>query len=231
MRNVDQALFRRARRFPEAAWVDAYQALPQALSAEFEARAFYRRMSEAFGAKAPFPALLAASEKRLGWLTAAARKQGVAVPLDTFAGHTPIASSWLENCTRAAHGESTLARRYHRQLEGSAATAFSPLFEKLLRHSLDRQLPPLLRAIAAASEQERFHAAHGIPPQEAYLQHGLFSTLLEKVFSVLGADHRAIGLFSPVLRGANPALLAGMAFGGALTFARKKKSSSKRKVG
>ena len=66
---------------------------------------------------------------------------------------------------------------------------------------------------------------------EAYLQHGLFSTLLEKVFSVLGADHRAIGLFSPVLRGANPALLAGMAFGGALTFARKKKSSSKRKVG
>ena len=53
MRNVDQALFRRARRFPEAAWEDAYQALPQALSAEFEARAFYRRMSEAFGAKAP----------------------------------------------------------------------------------------------------------------------------------------------------------------------------------
>ena len=226
MRKFDQA-----RHLPESAWADAYQALPQALSAEFEARAFYRRMSEAFGAKAPFPALLAASEKRVGWLTAAARRQGIACPLDVFSGRTPIASSWLENCTRAAHGEAALARRYQRQLVGAGATVHSPLFGKLLRHSLDRQLPPLLRAIAQASEQERFHAAHGIPPQEAYLQHGLFSTLLEKVFSVLGADHRTIGLFSPVLRGANPALLAGMAFGGALTLARKKKSSSKRKVG
>lgn len=224
MRKLDKA-----RHVPESAWADAYQALPRALSAEFEARAFYRRMGEAYGAKAPFPALLAASEKRVGWLTVAARRHGIACPPDVFSGRTPIASSWLANCTRAAHGEAALARHYQQQL--TRATALSPLFGRLLRHSLDRQLPPLLRAIATASEQERFHAAHGIPPEEAYLKHGLFSTLLEKVFSVLGADHRTIGLFSPVLRGANPALLAGMAFGGALTLARKKKSSSKRKVG
>jgi hypothetical protein len=210
---------------------DSEHPLPRALAAEFEARAFYRRMSEAYGGKAPFPARLAASEKRIGWLTVAARRQGIACPTDVFSGRAPIASAWLADCTRGARGESALAWFYQRQLGDDAASAHWPLFGKLLRHSLNSQLPPLARAIAAASKQERFHAAHGIPPQEAYLEHGLFSTMLEKAFSVLGADHRTLGLFSPILRGATPALLAGMVFGGTLTLARKKKSSSKRKVG
>lgn len=226
-RDIDQALRRRLRR----SWMDEQQALAPALAAEFAARACYRRMSAAFGAQAPFPALLAAAEKRVGWLSVAARQLGVACPPDVSLEHVPIAASWRENCQRAAQGESALAGFYQRQLDGERTTRLAPLFDKLLRHTLNRQLPPLLRAVAAASEQERFHAAHGIPPQEAYLQHGLLSTLLERVFSVLGAEHRALGLFSPVLRGASPALLAGLAFGGALTLARKKKSSSKRKEG
>ena len=79
--------------------------------------------------------------------------------------------------------------------------------------------------------QSRDKLRYSDTDKQGHVNNAVFSTLLEKAFSVLGADHRAIGLFSPVLRGANPALLAGMAFGGALTFARKKKSSSKRKVG
>ena len=89
----------------------------------------------------------------------------------------------------------------------------------------------VLRAVDAARQTERLHAAHGIPREEAHLQHGLLASFLEKTFSILGAEHRAFGLFAPVLRNTNPALLTGLAVGGAMAYALKKKSPSKRKEG
>lgn len=220
---------------------DVHQALHSALAAEFEARAFARRMIEAYGARAPFPALLAGSEKRVAWLIAAGQKLGMACPTDYFSATNGVAvsASWLENCARAASGESALGRRYQKLLlnggggggVGGGVRALSRLFEKLLRQSVSLRIPLLLRAISTAQEQERFHAVHGVPPEEAYLKHGLFSTLLEKAFSVLGADHHTLRLFSPVLRSTNPALLTGVVVGGAAALALKKKSSFKRKAG
>lgn len=231
MRNFDEASLRKRQFAHRATPADHFQTLRSALFAEYEARAFHRRMVDAYAGRSPFNTLLRASEKRVGWLVAACRRWGVPCPQDTPATTTQLAPSWLANCQRAASGTGDLARLYQQLAPHAGSRALAGLFEKLLRHSLDRQLPPLLQAIASASEQERFHAAHGVPPQEAYLKHGLVSTVLEKVFSILGSEHRAIGLFAPVLRNTHPALLTGLAVGGAMTYMIKRKSPSNRKVG
>lgn len=218
-------------RSPEQSGYGIHRALHAAFAAEQRVRAFYRRMVEAYGSRAPFPALLAASEKRVGWLTATCRRHGTPCPADTFSGRKAIGGDWLGNCRRAAAGEAALSGLYQELLPYAGSPDIAGLFDKLLRHSLDHQLPQLLRAVAAASETERFHAAHGIPPEEAYLKHGLLSGFLEKTFSILGAEHRAFGLVAPIVRNASPALLTGLAVGGAMAYALKKKSPSKRKEG
>lgn len=206
-------------------------ALRTALGAEMQARAFHRRMIEAYGSRAPFPALLAGSEKRVGWLLAACRRHGAACPADTYAGTETISGVWFDDCRRAADGEAALAALHARQWPLAGAPDIAAVFERLHRQSLNRRLPLLLRAVMQAGETERMHAAHGIPPEEAYLRHGFFSDFLEKTFSVLGAGHHPFGLFAPLLRNTSPALLTGLAVGGAMAYALKRKPPSRRKEG
>lgn len=207
-----------------------------ALYAEYEARAFYCCVAEAFAGKHPFVVLLGASRKRVGWLEDACRQRGVARPQDTQALTTKIAVAWLDNCLRAVRGELQLVGLYQTLQQHAEAQVLFDLYGKLQRHSSQQQLPLIEHAIETAVEGERFHAAHGVTPDHAYLRHGLLSTVLEKAFSILGAEHRAFGVFAPVLppvlHHAPPALLAGLAFGGATAACVVKlKSSSKRKVG
>ena len=206
-------------------------ALRTALGAEMQARAFCRRMTEAYGSRAPFPALLAGSEKRVGWLVAACRRHGVACPADAYAGTERITGTWFEDCRRAANGEAALAALHARQWPLAGAPDIAAVFERLRRQSLNRRLPQLLRAVMRAERTERMHAAYGIPAEEAYLRHGFFSDFLEKTFSVLGAGHHPFGLFAPLLRNTSPALLTGLAVGGAMAYALKKKPPSRRKEG
>ena len=231
MRNFDETSLRKRQFAHHATPSDFFRPLRITLYAEYEARAFYRRMVETYAGKSPFTALLAGSEKRVGWLIAACRRWGVPCPQDTPATTLQLSALWLENCERAANGEAALVRLYQDLAPNAGAPALAGLYAKLQQHSLDRQLPRLAQAISRGSAQERFHAAHGVPPHEAYLKHGLVSTVLEKVFSILASEHRAIGLFAPVLRNAHPALLTGLAFGGATTYMLKRKSPSNRKVG
>ncbi len=207
--------------------------LQNGLRAEYEARAFYNAMAYAYGGRKPLPTLVDASEKRIGWLTAACRRYGIPCPPDNTAGRIGITGLWREDCCRAASAELASAENYRLCLANAAGGPrdLQGVFDKLFRHTVDRLLPALQRAIAAAEKQERFHAAHGIPRQEAYLEHGIFSTLAEKMFSVLGADHSISGWTLPLLRQMNPLMLGGVAFGGAVTYALKKKSLSKRKGG
>ncbi|MFT3848555.1 MAG: ferritin [Propionivibrio sp.] len=232
MRNYDETVLRKRKINHGAARTDFVEALRMALYAEYEARAFYRRIVEAFAGKSPSATLLRSSDKRIGWLLAEARRHGVPSPQDTAFFATQLSPSWLDNCLRAANGESALAGLYGELIPHAGSRTLAMLYAKLQRHSLESQLPLLRQAIAAASEQERFHMARGVPPQEAYMKHGLVSTILEKVFSVLGTEHRAIGLFAPVLRNTHPAFITGLAIGGAVTtYVVKKKSQSKRKEG
>lgn len=232
MRNYDEVILKKRIIQHGAMRGNFMQSLRMALYAEYEARAFYRRMVEAFAGKSPFNVLYRASEKRIVWLATVCQRHGVPCPQDTPDLSAQISSSWLKNCLRAANGESALVNLYQKLIPHAGSRTLAALFDKLQRHSIDQQLPLLHQAIATASEQERFHAEHGIPPQEAYMKHGLVSTILEKVFSVLGTEHRAIGLFAPVLRNTHPAFITGLAIGGAMTtYVIKKKSLSKRKVG
>lgn len=232
MRNYDESILRKRKIRHGIARTDLPQALRMALYAEYEARAFYRRVVEAFAGKAPSSTLLRSSEKRVAWLLAEARRHGVPSPQDTAIFDAQLSPSWLDNCLRAARGESALLGLYAELIPHAGSRTLAMLFDKLQRHSVESQLPLLRQAIAAASEQERFHMARGVPPQEAYMKHGLVSTILEKVFSVLGTEHRAIGLFAPVLRNTHPAFITGLAIGGAVTtYMVRKKSQSKRKEG
>ncbi len=232
MRNYDETILRERKIRHGMAGTDFVEALRMALYAEYEARAFYRRVVEEFAGKAPSTMLLRSSEKRVTWLLAEARRHGVPSPQDTAVFDAQLSPSWFDNCQRAANGEGALVGLYEDLIPHAGSRTLAMLFGKLQRHSLESQLPLLRQAIAAASEQERFHMARGVPPQEAYMKHGLVSTILEKVFSVLGTEHRAIGLFAPVLRNTHPAFITGLAIGGAVTtYVVKKKSQSKRKVG
>ncbi len=208
-----------------------HAALHQAVIDEQRARAFYRRMVEAYGSRAPFPGLLTGSEKRLDWLTTCCQRHGAPCPVDAFSHEDITSGNWLDDCLRAAHGEAQLASTHQYRLAYAGSADIAALFDKLLRQSINQRLPLLLRAVDAARQTERLHAAHGIPREEAHLQHGLLASFLEKTFSILGAEHRAFGLFAPVLRNTNPALLTGLAVGGAMAYALKKKSPSKRKEG
>lgn len=232
MRNYDETTLKRRKIRHGMVGTDFVEALRMALYAEYEARAFYRRIVEAFANKVPSAALLRSSEKRIAWLFAEARRYGVPNPQDTAVFDVQLSPSWLDNCLRAANGEGALVGLYEDLIPHASSRTLAMLFDKLQRHSLESQLPLIRQAIAAAREQECFHMARGVPPQEAYMKHGLVSTILEKVFSVLGTEHRAIGLFAPVLRNTHPAFITGLAIGGALTtYVVKKKSQSKRKVG
>ncbi len=208
-----------------------HRTLHRAVIAEQQARAFYRRMSEAYGARAPLPSLLSGSEKRLGWLMSTCQRHGAPAPVDTFGGEEMISGNWLDDCVRAVRGEERLARLYSLGLFQAGSPDIAALFGKLQRQSVNSRLPVLLRAVEEARRTEQFHAMQGVPREEAHLQHGLLTSFLEKTFSILGAEHRALGLFAPVLRNTNPALLTGLAVGGAMAYALKKRSPSKRKEG
>ena len=59
-----------------------HRALHRAVIAEQQARAFYRRMSEAYGTRAPLPALLSGSEKHVAWLMSSCQRHGAPAPVD-----------------------------------------------------------------------------------------------------------------------------------------------------
>ena len=209
--------------------------LQASLRAEYEARAFYRTMADAYGERKPFPALLATCQKRIDWLTDACRRYGCPCPPDVADGEVRIAGQWREDCRRAIEGEAGLVKGYLRFASHAGSGGAVLLFDKLSRHSLAYRLPLLQRALASADARERFHAARGIPPEEAYLKHGFFSTMLEQAFSVLGSGHSSghsiPGKSVSVLRKTSPVLLGGLVFGGAMAYVLKRKSPPKRKGG
>lgn len=208
-----------------------HAALHAAIVAEQHARAFYRRMAEAYGARGASSALLADQEKRLALLSGACRHHGTPVPADAFSGKASIAGNWLDDCRRAARGEVALIRMYQQLAPSAGAPDLTRIFDKLQRQSLNRRLPRLLRAAATAGRIERMHASYGVSREEAHMQHGFLSNFLERTFSWLGADHRTTGSFSPRLGNAPPALLMGLAVGGAMAYALKRKSPPPRKEG
>ncbi|MCC4117512.1 ferritin [Aromatoleum toluclasticum] len=213
MRNYDEAILRGRRIVRKAPFPTAHQALRITLYDEFAARAFFGKAVEAYGPREPFAASLKAAEARIATLARQCRRHGVASPLDPFPQETSLAPGWRANCERALAG--TLGRL---QLYESLISRTDAGLRKSLRRLQAedaRQLQVWHDAVAEALRLEELHAQGGVAPDEAHMEHGVLGDFLERTFSVLSGQHAAIGVVGPLLGKLNPALLAGIAAGGA----------------
>jgi len=215
VRNYDESILRSRRIDRAAPFAPLHQGLRIALYDGYAARAFYTKMVEAFGPRAPFADIAKSEEKRTATLSALARRFGVPLPLDPFPLETALAPDWRANCERAVVGEIERVRLCESLLTGIAEPEVRRTFQRLQASALERHLPMLQRAVADALRQEALHARQGVGPEQAYIQHGLFADFLEKTFAVLGSQHRAIGVVGPLLRNTRPAMVAGLVAGGA----------------
>ncbi|MCL4182578.1 MAG: ferritin [Burkholderiaceae bacterium] len=229
MLNHDEPILRSRTIDPAAPFPIVHQAIRIALYEEFAARSFDARVVEAFGPRAPFPELVRADEQRIAALSGLCQRFGIPRPLDPFPQETRLEPSWLATCARAVAGRIATAQRYGALLARVAEPEVRNVFLQLQSTSIGQHLPTLRQAVADAVAQERYHAARGIPPQQAYARHGPLSDFLEKAFAQIGAQAGPLGLFSPLLRHAHPALLAGMVAGATGVYLMKNPSARNRK--
>lgn len=206
---------RRGQRLPAEPFARLRQALHLALCDEYAAHDFYAAVVEAFGPRLPFARIVQAETRHIRALTGLYRRLGIPLPRDPYAARTRVDPDWRSNCARAVAGEIANVRLYDRLLAQIAEPEARQVFQHLRAASLRHHLPAFRRALAQAEAGERYHAARGIPPAQAYVRHGPLAELAEKTLSRLGARGGALGVLGPLLGRSHPAMLAGMALGGA----------------
>jgi rubrerythrin len=229
MQNYDEPILRMRRIDPRAPFPILHQVVRIAIYDEYAARSFYARVVEAFGQRPPFVNIVRAEEQHIAALSRLCERLGIPRPLDPFPMETEIEPTWLANCERGVVGEIANIRLYETLLAQVAEPEARRVFQNLQAASLENHLPAFREAVMDAIAQERYHAARGIPPQQAYVRHGPVSDLMEKVFAQLGTHAGPFALFSPLLRHTHPAMLAGMVTGGAGVYLLKSKSGRNKK--
>lgn len=224
MQNYDEPILRRRRIDPAASYPILHQAVRIALYDEYAARSFYAKVVEAFGPRPPFVNIVRAEERHIQTLSDLCDHFGIPRPLDPFSIETSIEPGWLANCERAVAGEVANIKLYDYLLNVVPEPEARQVFLNLQSASMENHLPAFRQAVMSAMAQESYHAAHGIPPQQAYERHGPLSDVVEKALAQLGAHTGPLGIFSPLLSRTNPALLAGLAAGGMGVYLLKRKS-------
>jgi rubrerythrin len=172
MQNYDEPILRSRRIDPRAPFPIPHQAVRIAIYDEYAARSFYARVVEAFGSRRPFVNILRSEERHVAALSKLCGQWGIPRPLDPFPMETRIEPTWLANCARAVAGEVANIRMYDALLAQVAEPEIRRVFLNLRAASLERHLPAFREAVLDAMAQERYHAARGIPPQQAYERHG-----------------------------------------------------------
>lgn len=215
MSNHDEAILRSRTLQPAAPFPILHQAVRIALYDEYAARAFYRRVSESFGPQPPFANIWQAEEQHVAALGQLCERYGIPRPLDPFPAETTVSPTWRANLERAVSGELANVRLYRYLIPRVDARDARRVFANLQAASLDRHLPAFQHALQQALSRESYHAARGIPAEQAYVRHGPLSDLLEQGLALLSRQHGAFGLAGSLLRAAHPALLAGLLAGGA----------------
>ena len=125
-------------------------------------------------------------------------------------------------------GERANVRLYAYLLTRVAEPEVRQVFERLQHASLYSHLPAFERAVAAAQAQESYHAAHGIPSDQAYVQHGPLSDVLEKALAGFGAMGAVGPMLGSLIRRASPAMLTGVLVGGASVLLLKNRTNHKK---
>jgi len=225
--NYDEAILRSRTLQPAAPFPVVHQAVRIALYDEYAARAFYRRVTEAFGPQVPFVSIARAEDQHIAALGRLCERYGIPRPLDPFPAETTVSPSWRANLERAVAGEIANVQLYRYLLPHVIARDVQETFVNLQSASLDNHLPAFQRALQLALAREGYHAAQGIPASQAYVKHGPLTNILEHGFSLLARQHSAFGLVGSLLRAAHPAMLAGLvAGGGAVHYLRKRGQTS-----
>lgn len=225
MQNYDEPILRSRRIDPRAPFAIPHQAVRIAIYDEYAARSFYARVVEAFGPRRPFVNIVHSEERHIAALSRLCEQLGIPRPLDPFPMETRIEPTWLANCARAVAGEVANIRMYDALLAQVAEPEIRRVFQNLRAASLERHLPAFREAVLDAMAQERYHAAKGIPPQQAYERHGALLDFLEKALAYAGP----LGFLGPLLRHTQPSMLAGLAAGGASVYWWKNKSARTQK--
>ncbi|MCD8516857.1 MAG: ferritin [Burkholderiaceae bacterium] len=223
MPNYDEAILRRRVVNPLAPFPVLHQAVRIAFYDEYAARSFYNKVLEAYGAKPPFEAIARSELRHVAALTELADRYGIPRPLDPFPGETQVSPTWRQNCERAIAGEIANVQLYAYLKQFVSEPDVNGVFSNLQAASFNNHLPAFQRALAAAVAQEQYHASRGIPPQAAYVKHGMVTDFIERALAGLGPTGR---LVSPLVKHAHPALLAGMATGTAGVLIYRKKHST-----
>ncbi|MBB3103159.1 ferritin-like domain-containing protein [Azomonas macrocytogenes] len=229
MQNYDEQILRSRRLDPQAPYPLLHQAVRIALFDEYAARSFYRRVIEAFGSRPPFTEILNSEERHIAALSGLCEQLGVARPLDPFPAETSTEPTWLANCSRAVAGEVAKVRLYNALLPVVIEPEARSVFLNLQASAYERHLPAFREAVLSALDQERYHAAMGVSPQQAYVKHGPFSDFIERALVQVAGRGGMFGLLSPLLRNSHPALLTGLAVGGTGVYLLKKKSGRGRR--
>ncbi|ATE61089.1 ferritin-like domain-containing protein [Thauera sinica] len=229
MQNYDELILRGRRIDSAAPFPVLHQAVRIAMYEEYAARSFHARVVEAFGPRPPFADVLRSQEQQVAALAALCERFGIPRPLDPFPQQTSVAPLWLANCERAMAGEAGKIRLYGYLLANVAEPEARRVLQDLQATAFERHLPAFRQAVSDAQAQESYHAARGIPPQQAYVRHGPVSDFLERALAQLGPHAGPLGLFSPLLRRAHPAMLAGMVAGGAGSYLLKNRIGRHRK--
>lgn len=215
MANYDETILRSRQLQAAAPFPILHQAVRIALYDEYAARAFYHRVIEAFGPQAPFVNIVQAEERHVAALSQLCQRYGIPRPLDPFPAETTVSPTWRANLERAVAGEVANVQLYRSLIPRVEPRDVQQVFANLQAASLDNHLPAFQFALQQALARESYHAAQGIPASQAYVDHGPLSNLLERGFSLLARQHGAFGLLGSLVRTAHPAMLAGMAAGGA----------------
>lgn len=224
MKNYDEPILRSRRIDPAAPFPVLHQALRIALYDEYAAQSFYARVVEAFGPREPFVDIVRSEERHIAALSNLCQHFGIPRPLNPFPQETAVSPSWLHNCERGVAGEIANIQLYEYLLTQVGEPEVRRVFQNLQASSLQHHLPAFRQAVADALAQERYHAARGVPPEEAYVHHGPVSDFLERLLTHAGP----LGIFSPLLRHSHPAMLAGMVAGGAGVYLLKHRSGRNR---
>jgi len=215
MANYDEAILRSRNTQPAAPFPVVHQAIRIALYDEYAARAFYRRVVEAFGPQPPFANIVLAEEQHVAALSRLCERLGIPRPLDPFPAETTVAPTWRANLERGVAGEIANVQLYRNLLPQVSDREVRRVFSNLQAASLDNHLPAFQLALQQAIARESYHAAQGVPASQAYVRHGPLTNLVEQGFSLLARQHGAFGLLGTLVRNTHPALLAGMLAGGA----------------
>ena len=215
MANYDESILRMRRIRPDAPFPILHQALRIALYDEYAARAFYARVVEAFGPQPPFSRIAESEAQHIATLTGLCERYGVPRPLDPFPAETSVAPTWRANLERAVTGEIANVQLYGYLLPWVVQTDVRRTFAALQAASRNNHLPAFQDALQRAFALEGYHAAQGVPPNQAYVRHGPLTNFIEQGFSFLARQHGAFGIVGSLVRAAHPALLAGMVAGGA----------------